>query len=190
MNNLAEARVILFRIPNANSFTQSLRSCLHPSDKQREWIFRLAGEQLARERGEEVKRPEEKGEALDFSQVAAMFAHAKTKLVHPKIRLLAENGKQIILSPAPDNGNNPGATYVKVAGEYAGKVTKEGLYVVKGGFEIYTPFLARFAANPKEIAIEYGKKTSNCCFCARTLTADDSVERGYGPICAESYGLL
>jgi len=35
----------------------------------------------------------------------------------------------------------------------------------------------------------YGIKTGNCCFCSKELTDHRSVEAGYGPICAERYGL-
>lgn len=34
-----------------------------------------------------------------------------------------------------------------------------------------------------------GKEQGFCCFCSRTLTNDGSLEHGYGPICAEKYGL-
>jgi len=34
-----------------------------------------------------------------------------------------------------------------------------------------------------------GHKHGNCCFCCRDLTNAVSVHLGYGPICAEKYGL-
>jgi len=35
----------------------------------------------------------------------------------------------------------------------------------------------------------YGRKTGACCFCGRELTREDSIGAGYGPICAEKWGL-
>ena len=35
----------------------------------------------------------------------------------------------------------------------------------------------------------YGHKTGNCSFCGRHLETKESVHVGYGPICAEKYGL-
>jgi hypothetical protein len=46
-----------------------------------------------------------------------------------------------------------------------------------------------FQQDPAKYATLYGKKTGNCMFCHKTLTADQSVAVGYGPTCAENYGL-
>ena len=124
---------------------------------------------------------------IPLGKITAMFASAKVHLKYPKIRLQSE-GKEIVISPAPMTGNNPGALYVKVSNEYAGKITKEGKWLARERGSLET-LLLNFAADPKGEAIKYGKLTGNCCFCARTLTADNSLETGYGPICAARYGL-
>ena len=49
--------------------------------------------------------------------------------------------------------------------------------------------LVNFATNPAKVASLYGKHTGHCCFCARTLTDARSVSVGYGPICADKFGL-
>jgi len=43
--------------------------------------------------------------------------------------------------------------------------------------------------NPEEIAKEYGRLTGNCCFCHKELSTDNSLEVGYGPICADNFNL-
>jgi len=48
--------------------------------------------------------------------------------------------------------------------------------------------LLRIAANPKEVAIEYGRATGKCSCCGRVLTDPDSIAAGIGPICAEKWG--
>lgn len=49
--------------------------------------------------------------------------------------------------------------------------------------------LRKFAADPAGYAASYGKQSSNCCFCGTTITSNDSLAVGYGPICAERWGL-
>lgn len=43
--------------------------------------------------------------------------------------------------------------------------------------------------DPIAYAKEHGYKTGRCCFCSRKLTDPKSVDVGYGPVCAEHYGL-
>ena len=49
--------------------------------------------------------------------------------------------------------------------------------------------LRTIAADPTAAAVKHGKVSGCCCFCARPLTDAGSVEHGYGPTCAEKYGL-
>jgi hypothetical protein len=49
--------------------------------------------------------------------------------------------------------------------------------------------LHKFAADPVGYAANYGRRSENCCFCGTTITSDDSLAVGYGPICAEKWGL-
>lgn len=50
--------------------------------------------------------------------------------------------------------------------------------------------LRSLAANPAAYAADYGKMHGNCCFCSLPLSDKRSLEAGYGPVCAENYGLL
>ena len=43
-------------------------------------------------------------------------------------------------------------------------------------------------ADPSQAAIAYGKAWSICAVCSRTLTDDESIARGIGPICADKMG--
>lgn len=49
--------------------------------------------------------------------------------------------------------------------------------------------LEEFEANPLQAAMKYGKLSGVCCSCGREITADDSLERGIGPICAQRFAL-
>lgn len=50
-------------------------------------------------------------------------------------------------------------------------------------------YLAQIEADPIAAAKLSGKLTSCCSFCSRELTDELSVKAGYGPICAEHWGL-
>jgi len=49
--------------------------------------------------------------------------------------------------------------------------------------------LKAFAADPVKAAKLYGQHTSSCCFCGTGLKNPASVHAGYGPYCAERWGL-
>jgi hypothetical protein len=126
-------------------------------------------------------------------RILAMFNTASAKLKHPAVRLASEDGHYMVLSLAGKASKNPGCIYVK--GErgtdaYFGKITPEGKF-----FPVRTcptgvePQLKAFAENPEEVAAKYGKLTGCCSFCGRRLTDERSTEVGYGPVCAEKFGL-
>jgi hypothetical protein len=49
--------------------------------------------------------------------------------------------------------------------------------------------LKEFAKDPIKELKTYGRNTGNCGLCGRGLSVKESVKRGYGPICADNYGL-
>lgn len=49
--------------------------------------------------------------------------------------------------------------------------------------------IRRILADPVAEAIVSGKLTNRCMFCSLELKNEFSVDHGYGPICAENYGL-
>jgi Family of unknown function (DUF6011) len=121
-------------------------------------------------------------------------------LLWPKARFLAPGGGELRISLAGNDSRNPGALYVKVDGEYRGLVTREGQ--VRGDRRVgdraldrdgaMRELLAAVATDPARFAREYGATMGYCAFCHKRLTDDRtgaSVEHGYGPDCAERYGL-
>lgn len=157
------------------------------SDKQVYWVQKLA------------KMPFEKKAApvsvavANFSAVNAVFAKAKAHLKQPKIRLSLPTGQKVALSLAPDHGNNPGFIYLKVAGDYAGKIAPTGAFTpYKLPADVLAAVQALFVMlgdDPAAVAAAYGQETGSCCFCAKELTKAESLAVGYGPDCAEHYGL-
>jgi hypothetical protein len=114
-----------------------------------------------------------------------------------KIRLSVEN-QGLAVKWASVNGRNKGWLYVTDGGDYEnglyfGKISPEGDFVTgKDCTAAIIEILTAFDANPVAFACEFGRRTNTCCFCGRHLTDDKegrSVEVGYGPICADTFGL-
>jgi hypothetical protein len=72
---------------------------------------------------------------------------------------------------------------------YAGRFTNGLFYASREVPSNIAALLSEIMANPLQRAIEVGRTTGNCCFCARDLTDERSTSVGYGPICAGHYGL-
>ncbi len=49
--------------------------------------------------------------------------------------------------------------------------------------------LRAIALDPAKAAQAYGTLTGQCCFCSRDLTDARSIDKGYGPVCADHFGL-
>jgi hypothetical protein len=140
--------------------------------------------------------------------IVEMFAHAQNKLKWPAVRFKTLNGEHTVrIAPAGIQSRNSGCLYV-TSNElswdrrtYYGKITQQGKLQPAANpatwhpklweqFKVeLTSTLEQFAISPREYATMTGKKYGYCCFCARELTAPDSLAAGYGPRCAENYGL-
>lgn len=120
---------------------------------------------------------------VDTTKLEAAFAHA-----NPLLRKPALNVGEFRFSPAPANGANPGAIYVKQDGQYLGKMLR-GKFLARCTDEVMRTVLG-IAADPLGKAIEHGKLTGRCAVCNRNLKAEDSVGRGIGPVCATKFGWM
>lgn len=137
---------------------------------QRFWAHKIAA-------GESVA-PTSTGE---YIEIINLFK--QVRLTKPIIKF-----HQIRISKAGDNSRNPGYLYLKDNGDYIGKISPEGVF--SGSISPMTKLLLdTFAKNPITTAAIYGKETGECCFCGRELTDEESVAAGYGPVCAQKWGL-
>lgn len=171
-----------------NTFAQSLASSFSRfgklSPKQEIWAMRLATEQ---------PKPATTA-SVDFAAIGSMFSRAGNRLKYPKVRL-SINGQNVRLSRAGANSKNPGAIYVTdgeafADNKYFGKITPDGIFTSGRHFtQDILNLLREFEANPLETAAKYGKLTGCCSFCGKRLTDDRSTAAGYGPTCADTYGL-
>lgn len=136
-----------------------------------------------------------------FENAVALFNVAKEHLKFPKVRLVVA-GKHVVLSLNGKQSKAPG--YVSITSEgsfpnrtYYGRVSPDGVFTpahaTYGDFlTALTSLLTEFSSNPARVAKDHGKLTGHCCFCNRELglgKEQRSVLVGFGPDCAEHYGL-
>jgi hypothetical protein len=172
----------------ASSLLESIWRRGSPTDKQLYWV-----RELCKRTQPKVRETVELG---SLEGINALFNRASAALKRPAIVLEADN-TPIRLSVAGPDARVPGSINVTSNGSFEDR-TWFGRILADGRFEVsprVTPpasliaTLKRFASEPALVAAEYGRKTGSCCFCARELTDGRSVSVGYGPVCAERYGL-
>lgn len=161
------------------------------SEKQAKWLVILA------ERATQVQPERAKTAIGDLQGINALFAKAQQHLKRPAIVLSVEGLGSIRLSVAGAGARVPGSINVATVGAF-GDRDWYGRILQDGNFEasprISTPTglvkkLQRFACEPAKVAAEHGRLTGSCCFCNRELTDERSTSVGYGPICADHFGL-
>lgn len=129
-----------------------------------------------------------------FEGVAALFALASKHLKRPKIRLQLK-GAPIVLSVAGSASKAPGSINITDGrrfgeNQWFGRISRDGAWTQSNTqADGLTDLLKRLASEPAKVAAEYGRLTCQCCFCGRALEDERSTAVGYGPVCADNFGL-
>lgn len=133
---------------------------------------------------------------MNASSIYALFECAVSHdLKFPKIRLQAANGGVVVLKLNGPKSKYQGSIAVtddRPFGEnsYYGRIERNGAWIPgRDSSPAIVVLLEELAQNPAEVAARYGKLTGNCCFCQTALRDARSTAVGYGPICAEHFGL-
>lgn len=174
--------------PSDISFAQSMLAYFARNgfftERQRPHALRLAG----------LTPPKVAGKLADVSGILTLLNRAKGYGLKRPAFVVRAGDTVLRLSLAPDSGSNPGSVYIKRDGIYAGKISPLGTLTYDR--DVYadirdklTPAIERMARDPVAAAGEYGHLTGKCCFCSKVLDDARSVAVGYGPKCAEKYGL-
>ena len=131
----------------------------------------------------------------DMAGLYEIFEKAAEKLKRPAIVVATPVG-DVRLSLAGKQAKLPGTVNVAEVGPFGearfyGRITKEGALTpgFKGCPVELVEFLTAFAQEPAKMAAAHGHATGGCCFCSKKLTDPKSLAVGYGPTCAEHYGL-
>lgn len=154
------------------------------SEKQWLWVRRLTND---------IATPKAEC-STSLERVVSMFDRAAEHLKFPKITIEIDAGK-LVLQRAGERAKQPGSVNVKFNGEWAGRINRDGTMFGsrriedEDGVKAISEMLERFAADPEGVASEYGAASGRCCFCHKKLSDDRSKAVGYGPVCAENFGL-
>lgn len=164
------------------------------SQEQQLWVDKLI-DRAVDQANERVRRetaaaalPEQKL-TQEVGPLFARFKRAQEQNIQaPRISTYLGDSKLVISLPKESKG-----IYIRLDGAYLGKIDSNGR---AHPFPIDQPMrddviqrLSEIAENPSKAGKAHGQKHNNCMFCMRDLTTTDSVYYGYGPICAEKWGL-
>lgn len=131
---------------------------------------------------------------FDGNKLRRLFDLASTKIKYPSIHFWRDIGElKFYLCGA--QSSTPGFIRITNAQSYPNQevyaeINKDG----KGLFrkdtrQSFKEEILRIADSPIEEAKLRGIKTGYCCFCSTPIQTKESLEAGYGPICAGNYGL-
>lgn len=134
--------------------------------------------------------------------VIALFKKAKLHLKFPAIVMSVPGFEAVRVNMAGEKARHPGSLNVCAMDRqnddgrrvWFGRIFEDGKFEMAGtGDKAELAAIAKrlqdFSAEPIKIASEHGRLTGRCCFCNIELTDERSTSIGYGPICADHYGL-
>jgi hypothetical protein len=140
-----------------------------------------------------AERPAQATQTIgDLSALIAMFDRARQHLRFPKVVLdgvrvsvagprAKQPGSLTLTAPEKNaDGERPWLGRVTIAGEFQPSRDADPAIGDK---------LRALAADPVGVAAEHGRLHGACCFCNRPLRDERSTAVGYGPDCADNFGL-
>jgi hypothetical protein len=134
-------------------------------------------------------------EAVPMPRLLALFQRVKaTGIARPTIKV---RGLELHLAGAASKYSDQimvtnGLGFHAPGNKWYGRVSSAGFIAASACTPEILATLRRWDASPDEMARDataYGHATGVCCFCGLQLTDARSVTAGYGPICAERWGL-
>jgi hypothetical protein len=178
------------------AFAESLIGNPHKTDKVLYWIGKMCERATERQNAQTGKTAP--ATATNLAGIIAIFDHAAGHLKFPKMLVRVE-AMDFLLNRGSNNSRNPGVVYVAEPGSFQDR-TRYGVIARNGDFtpdgriapdlmKSIIAALQKLNENPERIAADYGKLTGNCCFCHAPLSDPRSTDVGYGPTCADHWGL-
>jgi hypothetical protein len=131
---------------------------------------------------------------FNLAGVMALFSKAAAKLKRPAIVLaLPGTGEEIKVALAGPGSKFAGQLMIaspEFGGAYYGRVAPTGeFFAGRSDSPAVRGLLTELATDAAACAAKHGHLTGRCAFCNRPLSDDKSTSVGYGPVCAEHFGL-
>tara|TARA_R110002110_G_scaffold158976_4_gene356621 strand:- start:2043 stop:2741 length:699 start_codon:yes stop_codon:yes gene_type:complete len=164
------------------SLVRDIESVRGPTAKQAAWAHKLATDAIT----PRTVEPTVGGLAPVIAMLDKAAHHQKRM---PKIELRAGEQRVVIkrrkdgsaaVTDGRPYGDNTLFGFVEAGGNYR---------PTRGNLREVETVLRELAADPARVAGQHGVATGNCCFCNTALSDRRSRSVGYGPICAEKFGL-
>jgi hypothetical protein len=180
------------------------------SEKQEYWVDALltkARKLKESDKGKTEYRPPTEVKArqqiqeqlIDAMKVREMFDKAKTHMKYPALTLTYKepDNCQIHFFLCGHMSKTPGYIRITNNKKYGAGLVIYGDINIAGGLKLddancppnIRKLILAFFLDPIGKAKVSGIEFRNCCFCGIELTTKESVAAGYGPICAENWGL-
>lgn len=136
--------------------------------------------------------------ALDTPEIAAkkrevpprlqeMLQLARTHLKFPKMTIPLKEGKLTCYLNTFTEENK--VLFRTDDRQYVAVIVGNQLEFTSRATDEHKAIILELISNPDTFLALKGKEFGNCCFCGLKLSDDRSISAGYGPICAEHYGL-
>ena len=133
---------------------------------------------------------------VNVQQIQAMFDRAGKTLKRIKVKLQSVEGQPVAFGRAGPASKYAGQILVTDGGpfganKYFGRIDANGDFHAtrQAGADVLA-LVQEFAAEPEATAGKYGRLTGACSFCNHSLKDSRSTELGYGPVCAQRFGLV
>jgi hypothetical protein len=131
---------------------------------------------------------------VDASNILASLAEARAKgIKKPMLRLADPIGNSIRVKYM-SMGKNAGGCWVTLNDDLIGKIDDGGVFTLTGNThadkfaaEMFD-FIEITNHDVKGALESYGKITSKCGCCGKTLTDPKSISLNIGPVCFEKFG--
>lgn len=141
---------------------------------------------------ERAKRKADAAPKLDITPIAEFLRAAQQRgLKKPRLRVLAPDNTTEMQLAITIHGVAPGSISVTRGGVFVGCIrpsTNAMTNKLAEDVELQRHLL-EVAKDPAAAAKRYAVLMCRCSFCGLQLTDEGSVEVGYGPICAQHWGL-
>ena len=161
-----------------------------PSPAQAAWVHKLATDAFQ-------PKPESTPMNINLLPIVELLHKAAAAQKRaPVIKLTSASGAPVVLRLAGERSKRPGTVSVTdgarygMSGRYFGSIDLSGNFHEGGSCcDEVRDLLTALAAHPDRVAGQHGVATGSCCFCSRPLSTKESRSVGYGPDCADRYGL-
>ena len=124
-----------------------------------------------------------------YIELFTLFNRAAETLRYPAINFISKDSHKIRIYRA-----TKGYIAIKLNGEYIGKLPAADKNIILHDSPLFNHNglmneIDTVLSSPIAESALRGKEYGRCCFCNRELDNEGSIQHGYGPICAEKWGL-